>query len=66
MFCFCFSAPETKFRRLKSGVCGVRDVKLLLPDIFLTGVCPWKGCACLPLGRKPEPFTTLLHLVGPR
>ena len=37
------SAYETIFLRLKSGVCGARDVKLLLPDIFLQEFVPERG-----------------------
>ena len=43
MFRFSISAYETIFLRLKSGVCGVRDVKLLLPDIFLQEFVPERG-----------------------
>jgi len=45
------------------GVCGVRDVKLLLPDIIKKEFVPGRGCAGQPKSRKLEPFTTLLHLV---
>ena len=43
MFRFNFSAYETIFHRLKSGVCGVRGVKLLLPDIILQEFVPERG-----------------------
>ena len=43
MFLFIFSAHKTTFNRIKSGVCGVRDVKLLLPDIFLQEFVPERG-----------------------
>ena len=43
VFCLSFPAFKTMFRRLKNGVCGVRDVKLLLPDIFLQEFVPERG-----------------------
>ena len=43
IFRFSISAYETIFLRLKSGVCGVRDVKLLLPDILLQEFVPERG-----------------------
>ena len=44
------------------GVCGVRDVKLLLPDIIKKGVRPWKG-VCRPAVEQEA--RTFYHITPP-